>query len=100
MFCIHAVKEYGVTGDISSLIHILSSDKLSGKFQAAAAVSLEKEPPSTCIGGWVGPRACLDALGEEKICSSCQNQNIVSWFLVLYSIHNFCQCHSLTQSDA
>ena len=44
LFCIHAVKEYGVTGDMSSLIHILSSDKLSGKFQAAAAVSLEKEP--------------------------------------------------------
>jgi hypothetical protein len=33
---------------------------------AAAALPPGKRPVTHCIGGWVGPRACLDGRGKSR----------------------------------
>jgi hypothetical protein len=41
--------------------------KVSGQLHAPAALPPGKQPPGThWIGGWVGPRACLDDLDKRK----------------------------------
>jgi hypothetical protein len=42
--------------------------EVSGELHAPAALLPGKEPPNThWIGGWVGPRAILDAVVKRKI---------------------------------
>jgi hypothetical protein len=44
--------------------------EVNGQLHAPAALPPGKEPPGThCIGGWVGPRAGLDAVVRRKISS-------------------------------
>jgi hypothetical protein len=48
----------------------------SGQFHVPAALPPEKEPLVThWIGGWVGPRAGLDAVMKRKIPNPCRDLN-------------------------
>jgi hypothetical protein len=50
--------------------------EVSGQLHASAALPPWKEPPGThWIGGWVGPRAVLDAMVKRKIPSSRRESN-------------------------
>jgi hypothetical protein len=50
--------------------------EVSGQLHASAALPSGKEPPGThWIGGWVGPRAVLDAVVKRKIPSPCRESN-------------------------
>jgi hypothetical protein len=50
--------------------------EVSGQLNAPAALPPGKEPLGThLIGGWVGPRAVLDAVEKRKIQSSRQQSN-------------------------
>jgi hypothetical protein len=40
--------------------------EVGGRLHAPAALPPGKNPGTHQIGGWVGPRAGLDVLGEEK----------------------------------
>jgi hypothetical protein len=50
--------------------------EVSGKLQGPAALPLGKEPPAThWIGGWVGPRADLNAVMKGKYPSTHRESN-------------------------
>jgi hypothetical protein len=50
--------------------------EVSGQLHAPAALSPKERAPSThWIGGWVGPRAVLDAVVKRKIISPCRESN-------------------------
>jgi hypothetical protein len=50
--------------------------EVSGQLHAPATLPPEKEPPDTqWIGGWVGPRAVLDAVFKRKIPSPRRESN-------------------------
>jgi hypothetical protein len=50
--------------------------EVSGQLHARAALLLGKVPPGThWIGGWVGPRAVLDAVVKRKIPSPSRESN-------------------------
>jgi hypothetical protein len=49
---------------------------VSGQYHAPAALyPQEKDPRYPLIGGWVGPRAGLDAGAKRKILYPCQGSN-------------------------
>jgi hypothetical protein len=49
---------------------------VSGHLHALDALLPEKEPPGAhCIGGWMGPRAGMDAIVERKILSPYRDSN-------------------------
>jgi hypothetical protein len=41
--------------------------EVSGQLHAPAALPPERDPGTHWIGGWVGPRAVLDAVVKKKI---------------------------------
>jgi hypothetical protein len=50
--------------------------EVSGQLHAPAALSPREGVPGThWIGGWVGPRAVLDAVVKRKIPSPCRESN-------------------------
>jgi len=62
----HARKTYGGE-DVWLYAFLTSSLGRGGNRQAPAALPIAKEPPrSHWIGGWVGPRAVLDAVVKSK----------------------------------
>jgi hypothetical protein len=51
--------------------------EMSGQFHAPASLSPRKQPPSThCIGGWLGPRAYLEAMEREKSFAPTENRTL------------------------
>jgi hypothetical protein len=49
---------------------------VSGQLHTPAALPPGKEPDTHRIGGWVGPRAILDAVVKRKIPSPTGNQTV------------------------
>jgi hypothetical protein len=50
--------------------------EVSGQFHTPAALNPKERAPGThCIGGWVGPRAGLDAVVKRKIPSPRRESN-------------------------
>jgi hypothetical protein len=72
----HAMKEYWRSGGITPLIlwprHYM---EMSGQLHAPAALPQERTPGTNWIGGWVGPRAALDAVVKRKIPSPGRESN-------------------------
>jgi hypothetical protein len=48
--------------------------EVSGQLHAPAALPKERAPFAHCIGGWVGPRAGLDAVEKKKYLAPAENQ--------------------------
>jgi len=71
-----AMKAYWVRGGIAPRILDLAldggdwSDSRPGRFTPT-----ERDPGTHWIGGWVDPRACLDAVVKGKIPSPCWDPN-------------------------
>jgi hypothetical protein len=59
--------------------------EVSGKLHALVALPGGTPPGTNCIGGWVGPRAGLDAVKRRKISCPCRESNPSS-FVVQYRI--------------
>jgi hypothetical protein len=49
--------------------------EVSDQLHAPSALPPRKAPGTHWIGGWVGPRADLDAVGKRKIPSPCRDSN-------------------------
>jgi hypothetical protein len=49
--------------------------EVSGQLHAPAALPRRKNPGTYWIGGWVGPRASLDAVAKRKIPSPRRESN-------------------------
>jgi hypothetical protein len=63
--------------------------EVSGQLHAPAALPPRKEPPppgTDWKGGWVGPRAVLDAVVKRKIPTPCRESNLRTQWV---SIHNY-----------
>ena len=55
----------------------------SGQFHAPVALPPGNEPTTYRIGGWVGPRACLDGLEKIKLHCLCRDSKTGSCHLSL-----------------
>jgi hypothetical protein len=51
--------------------------EVNGQLHAPIALLPRKQPH--CIGGWMGPRAGLDAMEKRKICLGARNRIPISW---------------------
>jgi hypothetical protein len=72
----HAMKVYWRSGGIAS--RILDLDTSGGEWSASRPgrfAPSEIDPGTHCTGGWVGPRACLDAVMSGKIPSPYRDSN-------------------------
>jgi hypothetical protein len=49
--------------------------EVSRQFLAPATLLRERAPDTYWIGGWVGPRAVLDAVVKREILSPCRESN-------------------------
>jgi hypothetical protein len=51
----------------SSILSLASTlDGLGSQHPAPAALPPGKRPVTHCMGGWMGPRACLDVCGKSR----------------------------------
>jgi hypothetical protein len=62
--------------------------EVSGQLHTLAALLPGKEPHTHCIGGWMYPRAVLDAMVKRKIPSSHQELNPIT--LLIQPIAQLC----------
>jgi hypothetical protein len=75
----HAVKAYWGSGCIAPNILVSALD--GGERSASRPCRFtprERAPGTHTIGGWVGPRACLDAVVMRKIFSPYWDSNLLS----------------------
>jgi hypothetical protein len=67
----HAMKAYWGSGDIAPLILDLGT---RGRW-VVSLMSPGRAPGTNWLGGWVGPRAGLNAVVKKKILSPCRDPN-------------------------
>jgi hypothetical protein len=70
----HAIKAYWGSGGIFQCMLDIGTRR-NGQLHISAANPRERAPGIHCIGGWVGPRAGLDAVVRRKISSPYRNSN-------------------------
>jgi hypothetical protein len=79
---LHAMEAHGVRGGIAPT-HSLPRHYMgvSGQHHAPAALTPgEKTPGTHCAGGWVGPRAGLDAEARGKISAVSTSETSVNFY--------------------
>jgi hypothetical protein len=76
----HTMKEYcGVEEDLHAF---LTSTLNGGEWSASRPgcfTPRERAPGTHWIGGWVGPRTCMDVVAKRKIPSLCRDSNPKSY---------------------
>jgi hypothetical protein len=69
------MKTYGEWRYSYTILDLVTKWRRVVNFTPRPVYPVERAPGAHCIGGWVGPRAGLDAVKKRKISFSCRESN-------------------------